>query len=112
MARLAMLQPRIATLDTSLAAPPPKTTDSWYGTPEHKAWAAEVVNRADGKCQDPLHKGPRTGLRCVADHIIEKKDGGDLLDVRNGLSRCWPCHTRKTNAERAKRQRGEKPSSR
>jgi 5-methylcytosine-specific restriction protein A len=108
MARLAMLQPRVPTLDTSLAPPPPKQTEAWYLTPEHKAWAAEVVRRAGGKCQDPEHVGRRDGQRCVADHIRERRDAPELaLDLSNGMSRCWSCHTRKTNAERARRQRGE-----
>jgi hypothetical protein len=40
-----------------------------------------------------------------ADHIIERRDGGALLDIRNGLCRCVSCHVRKTNAERARRLR-------
>lgn len=98
-----MLKPALRTMDTRTCRPPPKETDPHYGTAAHKQWVADVLKRDGGLCQDPQHVGPREGLRCVADHIIEKRDGGDLLDVRNGLTRCWPCHTRKTNAERAKR---------
>lgn len=109
MARIAMLKPRVAMLDTSLAPPPPKTTDTWYGTPEHKAWAAAVKDRAGSKCQDQQHRGPRLVCKGVADHIQERRDRPDLqLDPANGLYRCWSCHTRKTNAQRALRQRGER----
>jgi 5-methylcytosine-specific restriction protein A len=101
-----MLRPRVAVLDTALAPPPPKQADPWYGTPEHKAWAEAVIKRAGGRCQDPECRTP--GLRVIADHIVEKKDGGNLTDPNNGLARCWPCHTRKTNAARAARQRGER----
>lgn len=107
--RLAMMPSRVATIDTSIAQPPAKVREDYYGTPEHKAWAAAVIKRDGGICQDPQHKGPKQGLRCVADHIKERKDRPDLqLDVSNGLTRCWPCHTRKTLAERAKRGRGER----
>jgi 5-methylcytosine-specific restriction protein A len=108
MAKIAMLKPRVATLDTSLAPPPPKTADPWYLTPEHQAWSAEVIRRAGGKCQDPAHKDTGRPYRVVADHIKERRDRPDLaLVVSNGLCRCWPCHTTKTNDERAKRHRGE-----
>lgn len=109
MARIAMLKPRVAMLDTALAPPPPKTTDPWYGTPEHKAWAAGVKERAGGRCQDPHHEGPRLVCKGVADHVKERRDRPDLqLDPANGLYRCWPCHTRKTHQQRALRQRGER----
>lgn len=101
-----MLKPRVATLDTSLAPPPSKQADFHYGTPEHKAWAAEVIKRANGRCQDPQHKG-RHG-RVIADHIVERRDGGDPLALTNGRALCWSCHTRKTNVARALRQRGER----
>lgn len=109
MARIAMLQPRVAALDTSLAPPPPKVTDAWYGTPEHKAWADAVIKRAGGRCQDPnCQTRHRAGLRLIADHIVEVKDDGARTDLSNGLARCWPCHTRKTAHQRALRQRGER----
>lgn len=102
-----MLKPRVATVDTSLAAPPPKQTEAWYQTSDHKAWASEVVSRARGRCQDPAHQGHHN-RRLVADHIVEVRDNPSrALDPTNGCARCWPCHTRKTNAERARRQRGE-----
>tara|TARA_R110000824_G_C15170848_1_gene672896 strand:- start:595 stop:936 length:342 start_codon:yes stop_codon:yes gene_type:complete len=42
----------------------------------------------------------------IVDHIIEIKDGGDLLDPSNLRSMCLPHHNQKTNWERAKRNRG------
>ena len=102
--KIPTLKPRIPTADTRMAPPPPKTAEVHYGSAEHKAWAAAVLKRDGGLCQDPLHKGPREGLRCVADHIKERRDHPELqLVVSNGITRCWPCHTRKTYAERAKR---------
>ncbi len=104
MARLKMLQPRVPTLDTRRVPPPPKQADRELLTSAHRAWAAEVIRRANGKCQDPKHKGERHSHRLVADHIAERRDRPDLaLDINNGRASCWPCHTRKTTDERAKR---------
>ena len=108
MAKLTMLRPRVATADTRRVKPPPKQTDPYYGTAEHKAWAGDVKQRAGGVCQDPEHEGPRLVCKGVADHIKERRDRPDLqLDPKNGIYRCWPCHTRKTYAERAKRMRAD-----
>jgi 5-methylcytosine-specific restriction enzyme A len=100
-------RPRVATVDTRAVKPPAKAVDSYYNTPEHRGWAKAVVQRSGRRCQDPQHgsRRPRDGMRLVADHIIERRDGGAALDVRNGMARCGACHTRKTLAERAKRMR-------
>lgn len=108
MAKLKMLTPRVPTMDIRRVKPPPKTADPWYLTPEHQHWAAEVIKRANGQCQDPDHKGDRRGHRLVADHILERRDRPDLaLVVSNGRGSCYSCHTRKTAAQRAKRMRRE-----
>lgn len=104
MAKIPMLKSRIPTADFRRVKPPPKAADVELQTPEHRAWAEEVIRRANGECQDPAHIGDRRGHRLLADHIIERRDRPDLaLDVNNGRGSCWPCHTRKTAAERAKR---------
>lgn len=106
MAKLKMLGARIATLDPRKVKLPEKRVDPYYNTPEHKAWRTEVMRRAGGMCQDPDHdpSRPRSGIRLYADHIKERRDGGDPLDPANGMARCGSCHTRKTAAERAKRR--------
>jgi 5-methylcytosine-specific restriction protein A len=102
---LRMQRPLVRTADTSIARLAPKQTERHYGTAQHKAWAAEVIRRAGGRCQDPDHEETGKPYRVVADHVREVKDAPHLaLDPRNGLARCWPCHTRKTNRERARRQ--------
>jgi len=99
-----LLRPRLTTVDTRRIRPAPKQADPYYGTPEHKAWSAAVIGRAGGRCQDPACKTPnRTGMRLFADHVVERQDGGEALDVDNGMARCGSCHTRKTAEERAKR---------
>jgi len=104
MARIPTLQSSVQMLDIRTALPAQKTADPHYLTPEHRAWRAQVIKLANGKCQDPRCKTPhRTGIRLFADHVIELQDGGEPLDPANGLARCGSCHTRKTNEERSKR---------
>jgi hypothetical protein len=107
MAKLTMLKPRLATFDTRIAKPPPKTAAPIYQTPEYERWRAEVIRRAGGRCQDPTCTARHwPGQRLFADHIKELRDGGAPFDVANGMARCGSSHTRKTVAERAKRMRG------
>ncbi|MBA9071784.1 hypothetical protein FHR71_005570 [Methylobacterium sp. RAS18] len=105
MARLATLSPRLGTLDTRTARPAPKQADPELLTSEHKAWRQEVLKRAGWKCQAPgcTAHGRRGGIRLYADHIVERRDGGDPLDPKNGQALCPPHHQKKTAAERARR---------
>ena len=41
--------------------------------------------------------------RMYADHIVEIKDGGSILDVTNGQCLCYSHHTIKTNEVKKKR---------
>lgn len=100
--RLRNLPPLLAALDTRVARPPAKTADPHYLTPEHRAWREAVLQRAGGRCQALDCTTPGHG-RLIADHIVELRDGGAALDLRNGQALCLPCHTRKTIAERAAR---------
>jgi len=94
----------VATLDTSIAAPPPKVADPIYHSAEYAKWRAEVIQRAGGMCQDPACTAQHfPGQRLFADHIVELKDGGAPFDVSNGMARCGSSHTRKTAAARAER---------
>lgn len=105
MARIRCAPPRIATADTRRVLPPPKRADAELLTPEHRAWREAVLQRAGHRCQDPQHdpQRPRSGVRLYADHIVERRDGGALTDLANGVARCASCHGRKTAAERARR---------
>lgn len=101
MAKLTMLKPRVATLDTSIAKQPPKVAAPIYGTPEYAEWRRVVIARAHGHCQS---RGCiRSGVRLFADHIVELKDGGAPFDPRNGQALCGSCHTTKTARARAER---------
>jgi 5-methylcytosine-specific restriction endonuclease McrA len=91
--------PMLACADRSAARVPPKVRDSFYITPEFKAWREIVIGRAGRRCE----KCGRAERRMFADHIVEVKDGGAKLDPANGQCLCGSCHTLKTNQEKAKR---------
>lgn len=89
--------------------PKPKQVDPFYQSAPYLAWREAVISRAGRQCEDV---DERTGLRCTkaeprhrmfADHIKERRDGGDPLDLANGRCRCGAHHSRKTAAERAAR---------
>ena len=93
--------PMLRAANLSAAQLPPKTADAWYLTPEHRAWAKEVLRRSGFRCQG--EGCGRRGVRLFANHIREIKDGGDRLDLANGEALCGSCHTKVT--ARAARQR-------
>lgn len=109
MGRLSYAAPRISTLDTRRAKPIEKEADAHYLTPEHKEWRKQVLNRAGWRCEFIDTKGKRCdrsqqrGDRMIADHIVEIKDGGALLDVRNGRCLCTAHNTKKGIEARNKR---------
>jgi 5-methylcytosine-specific restriction protein A len=101
MAKLRMLAPRIATLDTRRIKPPPKTADPELLTRDWKAMRERVIREAHGRCQAP--GCGRADRRMYADHIVERRDGGAVFDRENLQCLCARHHTLKTNTERAKR---------
>jgi 5-methylcytosine-specific restriction enzyme A len=110
IARLAQLDSRVVIADLRTARPAPKQVDPHYNDPRHGAWRAIVVQRAGGRCEDiDGRTGQRceasevTGHRMFADHVHELTDGGDRFDPMNGRCLCGSHHTKKTNAERARR---------
>lgn len=102
--RFAMLPPRFATVDTSLAQPPAKVALPFYSSPEWIALRNQVRAEAQGLCQ---HEGCRRRGQFV-DHKVELKDGGAPLDRANVWLLCSSHHVRKTNAVRADRHAGRR----
>lgn len=100
---------RMETLDIRRVLPPPKLADPYYSSAEHISWRDAVIARAGGRCE---YVDPDTGLRCTksrpryrmfADHIVERRDGGDQTALPNGQCLCGAHHTLKTAQERAHR---------
>lgn len=78
-----------------------ESRDTYYDSPEHRAWSREVIRRSGGMCAacGALDK------RLVADHRVEIRDGGARTDPGNGQALCWPCHGKKTAEARAGRHK-------
>jgi 5-methylcytosine-specific restriction protein A len=105
--RLRTLRPSLSVLDVRTALPPPKVVDPFYLSPAWRSLIAEIISERGPLCEDPMCKRPsRFASRVYGDHIHELQDGGAPLDKSNILLRCGSCHTRKTLAVRAERQRG------
>ena len=107
MARLRTLGPLVRAIDTSTTRLPPKQADPHYLTPEHRTWREQVLARAGGRCE-AIERGHRCSKaapehRMFADHIVELRDGGRLLDLNNGQCLCFSHHERKSAALRSRR---------
>jgi 5-methylcytosine-specific restriction protein A len=105
MTRLTALPPRLAKADTRRIKPDPKRADPELLSAAHRWWRETVINRAGHRCEW-VENGRRCtrGDRLFADHIVERKDGGDPLDPSNGQALCGKHHTLKTTNERARRR--------
>ena len=96
---LRMMRPALRSADLSIARLPPKTAEPHYLTPEHRAWRNAVIDRAGGVCEWP--GCGRREPRMFADHIVERKDGGD--DFGAGQCLCGRHHSLKTAKARSER---------
>lgn len=108
MAKLPIINSKMATFDTRRVKPPAKIADDHYHTPEHKDWRRSVMERARWQCEF-VDNGQRCHCRSpherlFADHKIEIKDDASLaLDLSNGWALCSKHHASKTLAERSRR---------
>ena len=98
---IASVKPRLRAARQTVVEIRTKRADAELMTAEYKAWRDHVIARANRTCEWP-GCGRREG-RMFADHIVERKDGGALLDPANGQCLCGSHHSLKTAAERAKR---------
>lgn len=99
---------RLAPHDTRTVRPRPKQADAELLTPEHRAWRLAVCRRAGWHCEwveggRRCEASAARGDRMVADHIVERADGGSLLDEANGQCLCVAHNTLKGNRARAAR---------
>lgn len=105
MARVQFLKPRLKAAEFRTVIPPKKVKDAEISTEAHRRWRSEVMRRAGFKCEKCSASGSTN--RLFADHVIERRDGGALLDPANGMALCGACHSRKTAAARAQRIHAE-----
>lgn len=99
--------PQIPQVDLRTAMPVAKKADPELLTPEHRAWRDGVLRRAGYRCEW-IEDGRRCiksapHHRLIADHIIERKDGGAALDPTNGQCLCVAHNTLKGIRARAAR---------
>jgi 5-methylcytosine-specific restriction enzyme A len=111
MPKLRSLAPLVRALDTRTTRLPPKQKDPFYNSPEFAHWRAMVLARAGYRCEAIDQHGHRCTKirpehRLYADHIVEIKDGGSLLDINNGQALCSSHHESKTVAARTQRLKG------
>lgn len=106
MPKVRCVRTTIKTIDTRTVRPPAKKADAELLTAAHRQWAEAVKRRAGYRCE-AIECGVRCGVqapsRLFADHIIERRDGGEALDIDNGQCMCGRHHTLKTASERARR---------
>jgi hypothetical protein len=81
-----------------------KRADSFYLSPEWKAFRNQLIKERGWRCEDHKCETPRGPWKQIyGDHIVEIADGGARFDRANVLLRCGGCHGRKTRDEKAKR---------
>lgn len=81
-----------------------KRADSFYLSPEWKAFRNTLIQKRGWRCEDPRCETPRGPWKQIyGDHVIEIADGGAKLDRGNVLLRCGACHGRKTRDARLTR---------
>ena len=78
----------------------PEIRVSMTGLEVRSAFFAKTVKRQRGNV---CEKCSRPSLRLIADHIVERKDGGEDFDPNNIQCLCIGCHNAKTAKARAKR---------
>lgn len=92
-------------LNTSIARPPVRTADPFYGSPPWKQLVARLISERGRRCENP--ECGRGDCRIFGDHMIEIQDGGALLDPLNIMLLCGSCHGIKTHvAKRIRESRG------
>ena len=101
MGRLTALPSRLGSMPPKLKAAP-KIAEGFYQSSEWRKLVARIKRQRGAWCQ-------RCGStdRLIADHIVERKDGGAELDENNIELLCAAHHNAKTAGARAKRARGQ-----
>jgi 5-methylcytosine-specific restriction protein A len=104
MVKLAAMPKRLGGLPRRVQAAP-KVAESFYQSREWRELVASIKRERGARCQ---RRGcERPTHRVIADHIVERKDGGAPLDRRNIELLCFGHHQAKTAEARRRRSRGD-----
>ncbi|KZL06383.1 HNH endonuclease signature motif containing protein [Pseudovibrio sp. Ad26] len=99
---LKSITPRLNTLGSRLRKAP-KAVDPFYLTAEWKALAKYIKQLRGYVCEMCGKDFSKRQHKLIADHIVERKDGGADLDPGNIQCLCTWCHNRKTAQARRMR---------
>lgn len=101
MAKLTQLPSRFGNTPSKLPAPP-KVAERFYSSREWRATVARIKRKRGHWCE-------RCGStdRVIADHKVERRDGGAEFDEDNIELLCAAHHNAKTAQARARRAQGE-----
>jgi 5-methylcytosine-specific restriction protein A len=100
MGRLTAMTGRLGALPAKVKAAP-KMAEPFYQSREWRSLVASIKRERGAWCE---RCGSRD--RVIADHIVERKDGGADLDPSNIELLCGKHHAAKTAAARARRAKG------
>jgi 5-methylcytosine-specific restriction protein A len=103
MGRLKALGARVGSMPAKVRAAP-KTVEGFYSSAAWRGLVADIKLERGARCQRPGCTTPTK--RVIADHIVERKDGGADLDPSNIELLCFDHHQQKTAAARAARAQG------
>ena len=111
MGRLKAVPSRIPRADTRRVKAAPKRADAELLTTQHRHFREVVLDRAGWRCEwveggQRCTRSRATGHRMIADHKVERADGGDPFDPANGQCLCTQHNTLKGIQARVARQRG------
>lgn len=103
MGKLKALGSRLGGMPAKVKAAP-KVAEGFYSSGAWRTLVADIKRVRGARCEragcaTPTH-------RIIADHIVERKDGGADLDPSNIELLCFGHHQQKTAAARAARAQG------
>lgn len=103
MGRLKALGSRVGSMPGKVQAAP-KVAEGFYSSPAWRGLVADIKRARGARCQRAGCSTPTH--RIIADHIVERKDGGADLDANNIELLCFGHHQEKTARARAARAQG------
>lgn len=102
MGKLRCAEPRVGGLKPRVGLAP-KQAEPFYQSTAWRELVRSIRRKRGNRCQRP---GCSSTDRIIADHIVERRDGGAELEERNIELLCFTHHEQKTAAARRTRARG------